>query len=709
MDSALAKSLLSSVNWKVLFEPAGDDVQMLWDTFSQVMEDIFTVTVPFKCNVPGRKVATYPKVIRKKMQKKRSLFHRWKQTGSQTDKEAYRASCFDCTAEIRALRAAREKEVLSSNSASRFYAYVQQRLSTRTGVAPLKAAGGGVVVADDHKAAALQDQFSSVFTLDNGRLPTVATQLSPSPIDTFRISTEDVRRVLCKSLLKYGPTPDGIPLAILRLLSFELAVPLQIIFTASLSTGELPNCWKTAVITPIFKKGDPSEVANYCPVSITASTSRKYEQVFWLFVMWHLRKQGLFSDCQWGALKGRSTELQLLHCLNRWTKALDQGLFTDVVLLDFAKAFDTVSHPKLLHKLEHTYGISGQMLRWIRAFLSGRTQQVKVGSALSQPCQVTSGVPQGTVSGAFLFLLYINDLADCIDPSVGLSMFVDDTKLDLQWDKPEERALLQKNVDSFSGWSDDSQLVVQPAKSASLCIGRAPAPNYTINGEPLVTVSLIRDLGVHLDSSLNFKVHVATITRKALAGLCVLFKCFVTSDVEALLRAYASFVRPLLEYASIVWSPSLSRRSSLGCLSSVDRIEAVQRSFTRRLFVQCRLPMGTSYLERLRVLNLEPLQLRRLKADLCMVYKMWHGLVHIGGCFSDYFSCSDSRIRGHCHRLRSHFCHSDTRLNFFCIRVVPWNALPEFVVSSSSYSIFKIRLCSCYDILLSFCTFARNL
>ncbi len=281
--------------------------------------------------------------------------------------------------------------------------------------------------------------------------------------------------------------------------------------------------------------------------------------------------------------------------------------------------FDTDSHPNLLNKLEHSYGISGQILRWIRAFLSSRTQQVKVGTALSQPCQVTSGVPQGTVSGAFLVLLYINDLSDHIDPPVALSMFVDDTKLDLQWDKPEERALLQNNVDSFSGWSNDSQLVVQPAKSASLCIGRAPAPNYTINGETLATVTSIRDLGILLDSSLNFKLHVAAITRKALAGLCVLFKCFVTGDVDALVRAYISFIRPLLEYTSTVWSPSLSRRSSLGCLSSVDRIESVQRLFTRRLFFRCGLPMGTSYLERLRVLNLEPLQLRRLKADLCMV------------------------------------------------------------------------------------------
>ncbi len=142
--------------------------------------------------------------------------------------------------------------------------------------------------------------------------------------------------------MKYGPTPDGIPCAVLRLLSFELSDPLQRIFAASLESSTVPDCWKTAVISPIFKKGDPSITANYRPVSVTASVSLKFEQVFISYLLWRLRLQGLLSSCQYGGLKGRSAELLLLNCLNKWTHAFDLDLFTDVIYLDCAKAFDRV-------------------------------------------------------------------------------------------------------------------------------------------------------------------------------------------------------------------------------------------------------------------------------------------------------------------------------------------------------------------------------
>ncbi len=166
----------------------------------------------------------------------------------------------------------------------------------------------------------------------------------------------------------------------------------------------------------------------------------------------------------------------------------------------------------------------------------------------------------------------------------------------------------------------------------------------------------------------------------------------------------------LSDHASTVWNPALCRRSSLGCKSSVDKIESVQRLFTHQLFSRCGLAIGSSYTERLDILSLEPLQLRRFKADLCMLYKMRHCLVHVSCDLGDLFSSADLRTRGHSCRLRSQYCRSDTRLNFFATGVVPiWNNLPESVATSPSYPSFKTRVSSCYDILISYCTFARNL
>ncbi len=708
MDTCLAKQLLSEIDWPILFGPANGDVNKLWSLFMEVLDGVFEAVVPMKlCRA---RPYCYPKAVRKLLAKKRLLYKRWRQSGAEVDKLAYHACSSECSMAIRAVLLQYEHDVLTSGSQSRFYAYIQQRRAARSGVAPLQYVHGPIAVADADKAAALQAQFSSVFTRDNGLVPQVADRTSGNNIEHFHISFEDVRKVLCKTPLNYGSTPDGIPCAVLRLLSFQLAEPLRIIFMASLGTGVVPECWKTAVITPIFKKGDPADPANYRPISVTASIARKFEQLFVSYLLWRLRRERLLSDQQYGALKGRSSEVQLLCCLNKWTHALDHGCSTDIIYFDLAKAFDTVSHIKLLHKLEFGYRVAGRMLQWIRAFLTGRTQQVKVGSAVSSPNPVLSGVPQGTVSGPILFLLYINDLPDVISSQVDLKMFVDDVKLSAPCTTVEDRAMLQANINEYFGWTIDWQLVVQCCKSASLTIGRAPPAAYTLDGDVLSAVCSMRDLGVLVDTSLDFKLHIAAVCQKGLAGLAVLFKCFVSKDLVALLNAYKAFVRPLLEYASVVWNPSLNRRSPLGCLSSVDKLESVQRLFTRRLFWRCGLPTSCSYLERLRFLNLEPLQLRRLKLDLSMTYKICNGLVFLQDGISAFFERSDLRVRGNCCRFRLPHCRTDVRSNFFSQRVVPaWNALPDHIVCCQSLCSFKQQLSTCHDLLFSFCTFDRNL
>ncbi len=157
-----------------------------------------------------------------------------------------------------------------------------------------------------------------------------------------------------------------------------------------------------------------------------------------------------------------------------------------------------------------------------------------------------------------------------------------------------------------------------------------------------------------------------------------------------MLHAYVVFVRPLLECASVVWNPALNRRSHSGCLPSTDKLESVQHLFTHRLFWCCGLPLGLSYLECLRFLGLEPLQLRRLKTDLCMVYKICNGLVYLESDPIAFFEPCDSCIRGHFCRFRIPHCRSDVRANFFSQHVlIPRNSLPDCVVSSSSLNMFK--------------------
>ncbi len=212
MDIGLAKYLLSKTDWLALFEPANGDANILWAIFLQVINEVFDVTVPTKPSQSRH--GCYPKPVQKLLSKKRFLYRKWRSSGAKADKLAYNQCSFDCSADIRSTRLQQEHDVLVSGSASRFFAYARQCRTARTGVAPLNTPQGPIAVTDSDKAATLQAQFSSVFTRDDGCLPQFPDRASGSQIDDFAISREDVRRVLCKTPMKYGPTPDGIPCAV---------------------------------------------------------------------------------------------------------------------------------------------------------------------------------------------------------------------------------------------------------------------------------------------------------------------------------------------------------------------------------------------------------------------------------------------------------------------------------------------------------------
>ncbi len=705
LDVLTAKQLLGSTNWKSVFSGCSN-AQQMWDIFKEILDNVFDASVPWVMTGRSRK-RSYPRFIAKLQAKKRQLFRVWKRIGSEGAKQAYRNCCRECADAIRSLQYRREERILTGGNRSQFYSYVNSKRTVRSGVAPLVSPDGSTAVSDAEKATVLGEQFCSIFTKDNGLLPAFEGKRSDSSFADFVITAESVRKVLCKLEPKYGNDPDGIPSAILRILSYELAEPLAALFRESLASGVLPVTWKMADIVAIFKKGSSSVPGNYRPVSITSSVCRVFERILYEHLMYYIRMHRLISDEQFGFLKRRSTELQLLLCVDAWSKSLDENRSIDTVYIDLAKAFDTVCHSKLLYKLEYAFGIRGNVLQWISSFLNGRLQRVKVGTAASEYKPVLSSVPQGSVLGPLLFLLYVNDVAAVLPLEVCLKMFADDIKLFLSYRHAQERRVLQDSLCTLSLWCSDNQLVIQCPKCASMTLGHAQPESYDIAGQPIVIVDTMLDLGISVDISLSFRAHISSIVRKAYKSLSVLFKGFCTDNLSALQLAYTCYVRPTLEYACTVWSPVLHRRSPLACLSSIDMLESVQRYFTRRLLKRCKIS-EMSYLDRLNFLKLEALELRRLKLSMNMVYKIMHGLVDVN--VSDFFELGTSYTRGHSWKLKSPRFMKDVRQNSFAVAVVPvWNSLPESVVSSPSLSCFKFRLTNCNEMLLKFCVFNRNL
>ena len=226
--------------------------------------------------------------------------------------------------------------------------------------------------------------------------------------------------------MKKSSGPDNICCRILKELASEFAPILCNIFTQSLETGQIPDDWSTAFVTPIFKKGSRSLPENYRPVSLTSVPCKILEHIICSHIHKHLDNHHILSAFQHGFRGGHSCESQLLVTLSDLFYWRDKRVQVDVAVLDFAKTFDTVPHQSLLGKLDH-YGIQGPILNWIRAFLTGRTQCVVVDGEKSDFVPVQSGVPQGTVLGPLLFLLHINDLPECVSSSVRL--FADDCLL----------------------------------------------------------------------------------------------------------------------------------------------------------------------------------------------------------------------------------------------------------------------------------------
>ena len=269
--------------------------------------------------------------------------------------------------------------------------------------------------------------------------------------------------------------PDKIRPIVLRELRTEIAPTgiIQLIFEKSLATGKLPSNWTRANVSPIFKKGEKSDPSNYRPISLTCILCKVMEHVIASNLTAHLNWHNILYDLQHGFRQKRSCETQLLQLVEDLGKQLIKGNQIDLVLLDFSKAFDKVNHLKLLFKLSQ-HGVKGNTLNWIRSFLLGRTQAVVLEGERSAEAPVTSGVPQGSVLGPLLFLLYINDLPQNIQSQVRL--FADDTAVYITVTSSEDANTLQADLDALQEWERTWDMEFNPSKCQVLHITRSRQP-----------------------------------------------------------------------------------------------------------------------------------------------------------------------------------------------------------------------------------------
>ena len=231
----------------------------------------------------------------------------------------------------------------------------------------------------------------------------------------------------------------------------EVSGFLAKIFNKSIQKGRLPMDWKTAVVVPLHKKGSQKKAENFRSVSLTSVICKVLESIIRDSLLHHMESNNLFTDQQHGFRSCRSCTTQLLEVIEDWYESIENNDCIDCIYLDFQKAFDTVPHQRLLNKME-SYGIRGNIQNWTKHFLKGRSQSVRVGKNMSEKVEVKSGIPQGSVLGPILFLIFINDLPDVVQSTVKL--FADDTKLYAPIVDEVSCEKLQSDLDNLADWSD---------------------------------------------------------------------------------------------------------------------------------------------------------------------------------------------------------------------------------------------------------------
>jgi hypothetical protein len=621
------------------------------------------------------------------LNRKAIMWKRWSVSKLPAHKRAYKEYTSKCKEAIDSFHREKELQLINDNNVGMFYKYVNKKLGRSKSNHPVTDPITNVLITDDTKIANLfNNYFGSVFTEDDGLLPDIANRSEKDTfIDSVDFSVEAVRK--CLSRLKpstsYGP--DGVPNVLLKKLANFICVPLSYIFDASFKSNCLPQQWLQAFVTPVFKKGVTSDPNNYRPISLTCSCCRVMERIINCRLINYLLEHQFITRHQHGFLRKHSTCSNLLETVNDWSIALDRHLITDAVYIDFQKAFDSVSHPKLISKLE-SYNITGDLLSWITAFLTNRTQRVKIGNSLSECIAITSGVPQGSVLGPTLFLLYINDLADCfVDLDCTVKLYADDAKLYSSFRLNKCCPDLTFALDRLTLWSNKWQLKIAIQKCVTHRIGSRRLKNitdysYSLNNVQLDWSLCTRDLGITMDTSLEFDKHIAKIVHTAHVRANLILKTFVSRDSKLLIKAFVTYVRPLLEYCAPVWSPFR--------VGLIKKVEAVQRRFTKRIVGLHKY----SYSVRLQLLCLDALQIRRIKLDLILCYSIIRGFVCIN--VTNFFKIlHDGRTRGHNFKIHKQPCCLEVRKHSFSYRVVDiWNSLPQDVVNADNTGIFKKRL-----------------
>jgi len=556
-DFSKFRETISETDFDSLFNL--DDINDICESWTNKLLDAAKQSIPHRrILVRPNDSPWYSTELRRKKRHVYRAFRKFKNTGTNNDWESYRTMRNGYQQDLNKAETDYNDSLSSSLAESKNTKYWWRTVKSLLGKGSFRSlppmnVNNDFIVDSSEKASAFNNFFLSHSNIntENASLPSEGT--SEVRLSSVKATEQEVNDQLMTLDPSKATGPDGIGPRLLKEAGRTIVPTLTRLINLCLSTSTVPDMWKQANVIPLFKKGDDSLMNNYRPISLLPSVSKILERIVLKSVYNFMLDNKVISPHQSGFQPGDSTTNQLSFLYHTFCQALDAKKDVRIVFCDISKAFDRVWHKGLLYKLEKI-GIGGSLLSFFRNYLSDRTQRVVINGQNSVPGIIKAGVPQGSVLGPLLFLIYINDITEGIESNI--KMFADDTSLFIDVDDPiQATAILNRDLQKIEKWSD-KWLVKFSAEKTKLmtCTFRSlNHPDITFNNTILSETKEYKHLGLTFSSNLSWSAHIKAVLEAASPMADVLKKLKYKVDKDTLEKIYFSFIRPKLEYGSHIW------------------------------------------------------------------------------------------------------------------------------------------------------------
>lgn len=691
---------LKEINWAEEFRDS-QDVNFCYDHFILKIKSAYEQSFPL---VKLSRRALHDKewftgALKNSCMQKNQLYKKWLSSGSVTDEinfKQYR-KVFKSLVKKAEIEYYHKKFDKKTNSIKQLWKNFNQIITTKSVKNKCvinKLFTDKEITAPEEISETLNTYFCNIGTVLSSKLPAATVQMSDylrcpivNSIFITPVTTHEIESIINALNSNKSCGDDGISPGLIKEFKSMLCLPLEHIYNLSLTTGVVPNSLKIAKVVPLFKKGDASAMSNYRPISLLSIFNKILEKIVYSRVHNFLSKNNVLYKFQFGFRKNHSTALALLDVIDSCYKNIDDGNKVLGVFLDLQKAFDTVNHEILLYKLSH-YGIRGVMYNWFKSYLIGRKQFTVANNVSSNLEEIHCGVPQGSVLGPLLFLVYVNDISSVTEDS-SLKLFADDTNLFVfarTYEQLQHKANMCLN--NLQTWFVANKLSLNIEKTNFTIFALKDKNNVknsvklSIGGQLIKHVDCCKYLGVFVDEKLCWREHIDYIYKKLVKFTSLFYKIRHMLPYACLRTMYFAFVHPHIQYCIEIYGNA--------CGVYLKKLSVLNNKLIRILFsknIFTRIPVLYNVVDALPIEELYEMQL------LVVIHKCLYHKHLLPDIFNSYFV---NKQAVHSHNTRHVNNLFRTRCNLsvgqkmtVCIGSKLWNLLPDNLKLVSTLASFK--------------------